>query len=53
MGSFLNKKVKAPKYQNTKKDKLEKVLTGSGRISKRGKRVKRNVMTRKLTLLDF
>ena len=35
------------------KDKLEKVLTGSGRISKKGKRGKRNVMTRKLTLLDF
>jgi hypothetical protein len=35
------------------KDKLEKVLTGSGRISKSGKRVKRNVIKRNLTLLDF
>ena len=35
------------------KDKLEKVLTGSGRISKTGKRVKRNVIKRNLTLLDF
>ena len=35
------------------KDKLEKVLTGSGRISKGGKRVKRNVIKRNLTLLDF
>jgi hypothetical protein len=35
------------------KDKLEKVLTGGGRISKSGKRVKRSVIKRNLTLLDF